>query len=173
MKALLVLILCLLAVPAMAGPNFAEIFAGFDLVRAPASYVTVTGDTLWFTKDAPNVNAALFAAQTADWFPPILVPYDSKGDGSLKKEMRPVRRVCLFSRGPFTFRPYVASQTLGTSGAAALTRCVADTMATGSFAGVGVGRNTDTYPCWAIVDYPDSIRIYEAGSDTVLAAFGY
>lgn len=162
----LVVVLGLVGV-ASAGPDRSVIFADCVFTRTPAAIV-LTGDTLWYTKDTPNVNAGLFAAQSQDWFGVAWVPTGSKGDGSLKVDRKPVKKALLYSRAPFTYRAYAQGATM-IGNAAASTRAVVDTVSSGG--GTPIAR--DTFPCWTVISYPDTLRIYEAGSDSVFVDHGY
>lgn len=165
MRILVVLLLALvLAVPCVAGPDVSEVFADCDFWRTVPG-ATVTLDTLWFSRTAPTLAAGTATAGAGnagmDWFPPAFVPYGHLSDGSLIKTYKPVKRVLLYSRVPFMYRPFSAG------GVNKLIFDIADTNTT-----AGVSKS-DTYPCWTVLSYPDSVRVAESGADSVQVMVGY
>lgn len=175
MKRLTILLLAALAIftalPAIAqiNPLTPEI-PGCTVVRI-GPFVTVGADTLWFTKATPNVNAALFTAQKADWIKPTLVAVGSDRSGNAMTETRRVKTVKLFSRQPFSFLAFYGSATAQDGVLSPSTVYVlVDSVGRGNAS----TAKLDRYPCVAFVPgFPDSIRIKESGSDTVKTALGY
>lgn len=161
---LVVLLLAVLSVPAMAGPDRAAIFSDCTYYR-PVAGATVTLDTLWFTKTqkgATNSFDGVIAGELFDWFPPLVIPVGSDNDGGQVRLKRPVKKVLLHSRVPFTYRVFSNGITPKTW------FDIADTNSM-----VSGPPHSDEFPCWTVVSWPDSIFVAEAGGDSVFVTVGY
>lgn len=176
MKRLTTFLLAAIAILAVALPCVAQTnpltpeIPGCTVVRV-GPFVTVSADTLWFTKAAPNANAALFTAQKADWLKPTLVGVNSDRNGNVVTETRRVKTVKLFSRQPFSFLAFYGSATAQDGVLSPSTvYCLVDSVGRGNAS----TSKIDRYPCVAFVPgFPDSIRIKESGTDTVKTTLGY
>lgn len=176
MKRLTTFLLAALALMAVAIPCTAQVnplmpeIPGCTVVRI-GPFVTISADTLWFTKAAPNPNAALFTAQKADWLKPTLIAVGSDRNGNVQTETRRVKTVKLFSRQPFSFLAFYPSASAQDGVLSPSTvYCLVDSVSRGNAS----TSRLDKYPCIAYVPgFPDSIRIKEAGTDTVKTALGY
>ena len=155
---LVLVLVFLFAGAAFAGPRV-DLLDDCDFYR-PAMWV-LSADTLWFTKGVP-VDTYLAAANAADWFAPAYVPVGNYGDGEVRLERRPVRRVLAYSREPF----FAWSFNGGSSNSTVYT--VVDTIGM-----TGGAPHSGEFPCWTLFAYPDSIRFKEAGSDSVHVWIGY
>ena len=155
----------LVPVLAFGGPDFDQIFADCDFWKY-GDFADVTLDTLWFSPTQANAGSGLSFDATIeedDWFGPALVPIGAAGDGSLLKEVRPVKKSLLYSRVPFTVHVYA-------QGSTTIPQFVATVDTLGM---VGSPPHCDTFPCWTTISWPDSVYVAEAGSDSVGVAVGY
>ena len=177
MRLLVVLCVLLVAVTSFAGPDRAAIFADCTFHQSVVG-AGVTLDTLWFTDVQANAAVGLSggsrsfdglaAAEISAWHPPKQVPDGSDYNGQIRKVKKPVKVALLYSRVPFTYRVWANGETPRTW------FDVADTVSTGFAASVGVaGLHTSEFPCWAVVSYPDSLYVAEAGGDSVQVDVGY
>lgn len=179
----LMLVLVVLLVPGfvMAGPDRSQIFEDCVFWRS-ATGATVTLDTLWFSATQANAGTGLSydgvtTGEHFDAFLPTAVPYDHNNDGTLKYRTRPVKRLLLYSRVPFTYRAFNGGRVAPSAGVDGVRAWfdVADTNSSVSAYNVGqvsafVG---DEFPCWAVIAYPDSVYVAEAGGDSVQVDVGY
>ena len=140
---------------ANAGPDRSVVFSDCSFVREGS--VSVTPDTLWFVSANSSGGRG-----TTHWFPPVAVPYASDNDGGLKYKKSAARTVLLYSEEPFQYKSHGGGLTFSPA-----TWVQVDTLA-----GAGV-PHSDTYPCWTVISWPDSVHIKEAGSDTVNCVIGY
>lgn len=170
---LLLMAIVLLALPAfaqIAPPSRMALIDGCEFVRE-VEYCTPGADTLWFTKATPNVNAALFTAQKADWFKPFAIPVGTNTAGELLKQTRRVKAVHLYSRQQFSYRAFYpggTSQSGDVSSGAVY--CLADSVGRSNPLNAALPK----YPAHTVIyGYPDSIRVKESGSDTVKVRLGY
>lgn len=170
---LLLLAVLLLALPALAEtlpPRFGLI-EGCDFVR-DVEHCTVGADTLWFTKATPNANAALFTVQKADWFKPIALPTGTNAQGELLKQTRRVKAVHLYSRQAFSYRAFYPGGTSQSGDVSSGTvYCLVDSLVRAPIAASALVQKAVAQAI--IYGYPDSIRVKEAGSDTVKVRLGY
>lgn len=174
MKFLLVLMVALLLVPVLAfgGPDRAAIFDDCAFWRSAVG-AAVTADTLWFTatqantastaKDFDGLSVAELSARTA----PQNVPIGSRTGGSLVMAIMPVKKLLLYSRVPFTYRAFQPGFTPRTW------HDIVDTLSNTDANRAGNGYILDKFPCWAVIAYPDSIYIAEAGGDSVQVDVGF
>ena len=133
--------------------------------------VTVTADTLWFTKANPRVGVT-FTAVTEDWIQPKFIAVGSSG-GDLLKEKRRVRHVFMYSAAPFSVEEYYSTgnNTNREGDGIGMTSVFVDTVGITSVGGAATSPNA--LPVWLLSgSYPDSI-IIKAPADTVRVFFGY
>jgi len=154
-------------VVALGGPDRSAVFDDCTFHQSVVG-AGVTLDTLWFTASQANAGAGLdfdglAAAEISAWHPPKQVPVGANYTGEVLTIKRPVKTALLYSRVPFTYRAFANGETPRTW------FDVADTTTYMS----GNGTPGLEYPCWAIVSYPDSIYIAEAGGDSVQLDLGY
>lgn len=166
----LALLLPALCVPALATERdpVAGSIPGCSFTRY-ANFI-VTADTLWFTKAAPNANAALFTAQKADWFKPASMPVTDQA-GNLTLGTKRVKSVQMYSRQPFSVRVFyptaLAQDGVLETGSVFV---YADSLGRSN----ALNSKLERFPCVVTIEgYPDSIRVKETGSDTVRVRLGY
>lgn len=166
---ILALALTLLALPAAAqGPYDLQV-DGAEIVID--GYADLDADTLAFQVTQPS------DIEKYAWFAPRFVPVGfNHVTGEMLVEKRRARAVLLFSRVPFSARPfpYRGSDGLYTSAAThplsfgdtAEAYVSVDTTHVGGV-GVGAGQLFEEFPCRLLTYWPDEIFIKEELADTV------
>ena len=133
-------------------------------------FATPGADTLWFTSATPTEHSAA-ALQLADWYAPLMVPFASNS-GELQTSKRRVKAIKFYSRVPFSL---LIDHPVGKASIATYVTVDTTSSTVGGLASTAVGRyHGETFPCVKIVQgYPDSVKVKEAGSDTVWFDLGY
>lgn len=169
---LLVLVVALavwLVPAASAGPDRSVIFSDCSFSK-PIGISIAALDSVWFVVENRGGG---FGADA--WFPPTPVPIASDNNGGRMFKKSAVSKLLMYSRVPFSFNAHTGGNTFWST--SHLSQTHVDTVGLGGVAvasdGVLLVYNTDTFPCWATVDWPDSVFFNYAASDTVFMEAGY